>query len=130
GLQAVNPIMVIALAPGFAALWVRAGRRLSTPMKFTAAMLLVGGSYVVMTFAAAEASHGTRVSALWLVVTYLVQTAGELCLSPVGLSVTTKLAPKAFASQMIGLWYLAIAVGDAIGGQLTRLAGTVLSEPA
>src|SRR5437588_9170353 len=89
-LQAVNPIMVIALAPGFAALWVRAGRRLSTPMKFTAAMLLVGGSYVVMTFAAAEASHGTRVSALWLVVTYLVQTAGELCLSPVGLSVTTK----------------------------------------
>jgi proton-dependent oligopeptide transporter, POT family len=129
-LQAVNPIMVIALAPMFAALWVRAGRRLSTPMKFTAAMLLVGVSYVVMTFAAAEASHGARVSVLWLVVTYLVQTAGELCLSPVGLSVTTKLAPKAFASQMIGLWYLAIAVGDAIGGQLTRLAGTVLSEPA
>jgi POT family proton-dependent oligopeptide transporter len=129
-LQAINPIMVIALAPVFAALWVRAGRRLSTPLKFTAAMILVGISFVIMTFAAAEASHGVRVSALWLVVTYLVQTIGELCLSPVGLSVTTKLAPKAFASQMIGLWYLAVAVGDAIGGQMTRLAGTVLSEPA
>jgi POT family proton-dependent oligopeptide transporter len=99
-------------------------------VKFTAAMVLVGLSFVVMMFAAADASHGVRVSALWLVATYFVQTTGELCLSPVGLSVTTKLAPQAFAGQMIGLWYLAIAVGDAIGGQLTRLAGTVLSEPA
>jgi POT family proton-dependent oligopeptide transporter len=129
-LQAVNPIMVIALAPVFAALWLRAGDRLSTPLKFTAAMILVGVSYLIMMFAAAEATRGARISALWLVATYLVQTTGELCLSPVGLSVTTKLAPQAFAGQMIGLWYLAIAVGDAIGGQLTRLAGTVLSEPA
>jgi POT family proton-dependent oligopeptide transporter len=129
-LLATNPIMVIVLAPVFAAVWVRAGDRLSTPVKFTAAMVLVGLSFVVMMFAAADASHGVRVSALWLVATYFVQTTGELCLSPVGLSVTTKLAPQAFAGQMIGLWYLAIAVGDAIGGQLTRLAGTVLSEPA
>jgi len=128
-LQAVNPIMVIALAPVFAAIWVRAGDRLSTPLKFSVAMVLVGVSFVVMTFAAAEAAHGVKVSVLWLVVTYFVQTTGELCLSPVGLSVTTKLAPRAFASQMIGLWYLAIAVGDAIGGQMTRLAGTVMSEP-
>jgi proton-dependent oligopeptide transporter, POT family len=128
-LQAINPIMVIVLAPMFAALWVRAGTRLSTPLKFSVAMVLVGLSFVIMMFAAAEASHGVKVSLLWLVVTYLIQTAGELCLSPVGLSVTTKLAPKAFASQMIGLWYLAIAVGDAIGGQMTRLAGTVVSEP-
>ena len=128
-LQAINPIMVIVLAPVFAALWVRAGTRLSTPLKFSVAMVLVGLSFVIMMFAAAKASHGIKVSLLWLVVTYFIQTAGELCLSPVGLSVTTKLAPKAFASQMIGLWYLAIAVGDAIGGQMTRLAGTVISEP-
>jgi proton-dependent oligopeptide transporter, POT family len=128
-LQAINPIMVIALAPVFAAVWVRADR-LGTPLKFTAAMVLVGISFVVMTFAAAEAARGVKVSVLWLVVTYFVQTTGELCLSPVGLSVTTKLAPKAFASQMIGLWYLAIAVGDAVGGQMTRLAGTVVSEAA
>jgi POT family proton-dependent oligopeptide transporter len=129
-LQAINPIMVIVLAPMFAALWVRAGGRLSTPLKFSVAMVLCGLSFLIMALAAAEASHGVKVSVLWLVVTYLIQTAGELCLSPVGLSVTTKLAPKAFASQMIGVWYLAVAVGDAIGGQLTRLAGTVLSEPA
>jgi POT family proton-dependent oligopeptide transporter len=128
-LQAINPIMVIVLAPVFAALWVRTGSRLSTPLKFSVAMVLVGLSFVVMMFAAAEAAHGVKVSVLWLVVTYLVQTTGELCLSPVGLSVTTKLAPRAFASQMIGLWYLAVAVGDAVGGQMTRLAGTVLSEP-
>jgi POT family proton-dependent oligopeptide transporter len=129
-LQAVNPIMVILLAPVFAALWVRTGSRLSTPLKFSVAMVLVGLSFVIMMFAAAEAARGVKVSVLWLVVTYLIQTTGELCLSPVGLSVTTKLAPKAFASQMIGLWYLAVAVGDAVGGQMTRLAGTVLSEPA
>jgi POT family proton-dependent oligopeptide transporter len=129
-LLAINPIMVIVLAPLFATLWVRAGTRLSTPLKFSGAMVLVGLSFVIMMFAAAQASHGMKVSVLWLVVTYLIQTAGELCLSPVGLSVTTKLAPKAFASQMIGLWYLAVAVGDAIGGEMTRLAGTTLSEPA
>ncbi|MDN3355322.1 peptide MFS transporter [Actinomadura sp. DC4] len=129
-LQAINPIMVIVLAPLFAGLWVRTGPRLSTPLKFSVAMALCGLSFVIMALAAAEASHGAKVSVLWLVVTYLIQTAGELCLSPVGLSVTTKLAPKAFASQMIGVWYLAVAVGDAIGGQLTRLAGTALSEPA
>ena len=128
-LQAVNPVMVIALAPVAAALWVRAGRRLSTPLKFAAAMVLCGASFVIMMFAAARAAHGVRVTALWLVVTYLIQTAGELCLSPVGLSVTTKLAPRAFASQMIGVWFLAVAVGDAVGGQMTRLAGTVVSEP-
>lgn len=129
-LQAINPIMVIVLAPVFAALWVRAGARFSTPLKFSVAMVLCGLSFLIMSVAAARAGHGARVSVLWLVVTYLVQTAGELCLSPVGLSVTTKLAPKAFASQMIGLWYLAIAVGDAAGGELTRLAGTALSEAA
>jgi POT family proton-dependent oligopeptide transporter len=127
-LQAVNPIMVILLAPIFAALWVKAGTRLSTPLKFAAAMALCGVSIVIMMFAAAQAERGIKVTVLWLVVTYLIQTAGELCLSPVGLSVTTKLAPKAFASQMIGVWYLAVAVVDAVGGQLTRLAGTVLSE--
>jgi POT family proton-dependent oligopeptide transporter len=129
-LQAVNPIMVIVLAPIFAGLWVRAGPRLSTPLKFAVAMVLCGLSFVIMAFAAAKAVHGVRVSVLWLVATYLIQTAGELCLSPVGLSVTTKLAPKAFTSQMIGVWYLAVAVGDSLGGQMTRLAGTVLTESA
>lgn len=128
-LQSVNPILIMLLAPLFAALWVKVGTRVSTPLKFAVAMILVGLSFVVMTFAARAASGGVRVSVLWLVVTYLVQTAGELCLSPVGLSVTAKLAPRAFAGQMMGVWFLSVAVGDAIGGQLTRLPGTVLSQP-
>lgn len=128
-LQSVNPIMIMLLAPLFAALWIKAGDRVSTPLKFALGMVLCGLSFVVMAFASAAASGGVKVSILWLVLTYLVQTTGELCLSPVGLSVTTKLAPRAFASQMMGVWFLATAVGDAVGGQATRLSGTVLSQP-
>ncbi|MGH3391906.1 MAG: peptide MFS transporter, partial [Actinomadura sp.] len=128
-LQSVNPIMVLILAPVFAALWIKAGNRVSTPLKFSLGLALAGISFVVMSAAASAASGGVKVSVVWLLVTYLIQTAGELCLSPVGLSVTTKLAPAAFASQMMGVWFLATAVGDAIGGQLTRLSGTVLPEP-
>jgi len=61
------------------------------------------------------------VSPLWLCSVYLIQTVGELCLSPVGLSVTTKLAPAKFVSQMLGLWFLATATGDAVAGQTTKL---------
>ncbi|MCW2902401.1 MAG: hypothetical protein JWO67_4666 [Streptosporangiaceae bacterium] len=129
-LQSVNPVMVLLLAPAFAALWVRSGHRISTPVKFALGLALAGVSFLVMSLAAAGASGGARVSVGWLLLTYLVQTAGELCLSPVGLSVTAKLAPAAFAGQMMGVWYLATSVGDAIGGQLTRLSGTALSQPA
>jgi POT family proton-dependent oligopeptide transporter len=127
-LQSANPVMVLLLAPVFAGLWVRAGNRVTTPLKFSFGLALVGLSFVVMSAAAVAAAGGVKVSVLWLLVTYLIQTCGELCLSPVGLSVTTKLAPAAFASQMMGVWFLATAVGDAVGGQVTRLSGTVLSE--
>jgi POT family proton-dependent oligopeptide transporter len=129
-LQSVNPVMVLLLAPVFAGLWVRLGDRVSTALKFAIGLALAGASFVVMAIAATAASGGVRVSVLWLLVTYLIQTAGELSLYPVGLSVTTKLAPAAFASQMMGVWFLATAVGDAIGGQVTRLSGSVLSQPA
>jgi POT family proton-dependent oligopeptide transporter len=129
-LQSVNPVMVLLLAPLFAALWVRAGDRLSIPVKFSMGLALAGVSFLVMSMAALAASGAAKVSVGWLLLTYLVQTAGELCLSPVGLSATAKLAPAAFAGQMMGVWYLATSVGDAVGGQLTRLSGTVLSPPA
>jgi proton-dependent oligopeptide transporter, POT family len=128
-LQSANPVMVLILVPVFATLWVKAGNKVSTPLKFSFGLALVGLSFVVMSAAAGAASGGVKVSVLWLLVVYLIQTIGELCLSPVGLSVTTKLAPAAFASQMMGVWFLATAVGDAVGGQVTRLSGTVLSQP-
>jgi POT family proton-dependent oligopeptide transporter len=129
-LQSVNPVMVLLLAPVFAALWVRVGDRVSIPVKFAMGLTLAGVSFLVMSMAALAASGDTKVSVGWLLLTYLVQTAGELCLSPVGLSATAKLAPAAFAGQMMGVWYLATSVGDAVGGQLTRLSGTALTQPA
>ncbi|MER7760439.1 peptide MFS transporter [Streptomyces sp. NPDC097619] len=119
--QTIPSLFVIALAPLFASFWVRRGRRMSTPLKFGLALLLVGASFLVMSAAAAIASHGVRVSLMWLVGVYLIQVMGEMCLSPVGLSVTTKLAPRAFTNQMMGVWFLAAATGDGIGGQLPRL---------
>ncbi|WP_424216802.1 peptide MFS transporter (plasmid) [Streptomyces sp. BI20] len=123
--QSIPSLFVVALAPVFAAFWVRRGRRMSTPLKFGLALLLTGGSFVVMSGAAAIASHGVRVSLMWLVGVYVIQVMGELCLSPVGLSVTTKLAPRAFTNQMMGVWFLAAATGDAIGAQLPRLDAVI-----
>ncbi|MFF4880120.1 peptide MFS transporter [Micromonospora sp. NPDC000668] len=127
-LQSVNPILVIIGAPLFALLWLRVGHRVSTPVKFAVGLVLNGLSFVLMAAAAQAAVGGDQVSPWWLVAVFALQVAGELSLSPVGLSATTKLAPVKYASQMLGLWFLATAVGDAIGGQVARLADT-WSEP-
>ncbi|MBE1536163.1 peptide MFS transporter [Actinomadura algeriensis] len=119
--QNINPILIICFAAVFAWLWTtRWGRRVSTPQKFAFALVMVGLSFVVMSMAAADADGG-RVTIAWLVAVYLLQVFGELSLSPVGLSVTTRLAPHAFAGQMMGVWFLATAAGDAVGGQVARL---------
>jgi POT family proton-dependent oligopeptide transporter len=123
-LQSVNPILIIIGAPLAAWLWLRLGHRVSTPMKFAVGLVLNGLSFVLMAAAAQAAVGGDLVSPWWLVAVYAIQVAGELALSPVGLSATTKLAPVKYASQMMGLWFLATAVGDAIGGQVARLAET------
>ncbi|MFC7546563.1 peptide MFS transporter [Plantactinospora sp. GCM10030261] len=121
-LQSVNPILIIIAAPLFAVLWLKLGHRVSTPVKFSVGLVLNGLSFVLMAAAAQAAVGGGGVSPLWLVAVYAIQVSGELSLSPVGLSVTTKLAPVKYASQVMGLWFLATAVGDAIGGQVARLA--------
>ncbi|WP_431783482.1 peptide MFS transporter [Streptomyces chumphonensis] len=124
--QSVNPVYVIILAPVFAALWVRLAQRErepSAPVKFGLAMLLIGGSFGLMGLAGAAAagSETGRVTVFWLLGVYLVQTLGEMCLSPVGLSLSTKLAPREFVSQIMGLWFLATATGNALNGWVTRL---------
>ncbi|WP_428965480.1 peptide MFS transporter [Micromonospora fluostatini] len=123
-LQSVNPILIIIGAPLFALLWLRLGHRVGTPAKFAVGLVLNGLSFVLMAAAAQAAVGGDLVSPWWLVAVYAVQVAGELSLSPVGLSATSRLAPVKYASQMMGLWFLAVAVGDAIGGQVARLAVT------
>ncbi|MGI5272126.1 peptide MFS transporter [Nonomuraea sp. CA-218870] len=126
--QSFNPLFIMIFVPVFAALWVKLGNRVSTAQKFAFALVMVGLSFVIMAVAANLAQSG-RVSVWWLVLVYLVQVFGELALSPVGLSVTTKLAPVAFKGQMLGVWFIAVSVGDAVGGQTGRL-GQVMSEPA
>ncbi|MEU8249592.1 oligopeptide:H+ symporter [Nonomuraea sp. NPDC048916] len=126
--QSFNPLFIMIFVPVFASLWVKLGTRVSTPQKFAFALVMVGLSFVVMALAAALAETG-KVSVWWLVLVYLIQVFGELSLSPVGLSVTTKLAPRAFKGQMLGIWFIAVSVGDAVGGQTGRL-GHVMSEPA
>ncbi|GAA4154171.1 oligopeptide:H+ symporter [Actinomadura keratinilytica] len=123
--QNINPIMIICLSGFFAWLWLRLGDRVSIPQKFAFGLVMCGLSFAVMSAAAHAAAGGARVSLLWLVAVYLLQTVGELALSPVGLSVTVKLAPRAFAGQLLGVWFLAVACGDALGGQVARLQDVV-----
>jgi proton-dependent oligopeptide transporter, POT family len=121
----VNPVFILALAPVFAWLWVRLGdRQPRTPVKFSIGLLLVALSMVVMVLAASAASDGS-VSPLWLVAVYFIQTAGELTLSPVGLSASTKLAPRDAVGTTMGIWFLSTSVGDVIGGQVARLYDAV-----
>jgi POT family proton-dependent oligopeptide transporter len=88
-------------------------------------MVVIGASFFLLVLASRATGPGGRVSPLWLLTVYVVQTVAELLLSPVGLSVTTKLAPAAFKSQTVGLWFLATAAGQGIGAQVVALYGRV-----
>ncbi|KUJ66704.1 amino acid transporter [Streptomyces albus subsp. albus] len=113
--QSVNPLWVMALAPVFAWMWMalsRRNREPNTTVKFAMALVLIGASFFVFIVPMGMAGGGNTVSPMWLISIYMIQTMGELCLSPVGLSVTTKMAPAKYASQMMGVWFLAVTAGD------------------
>lgn len=120
--QSINSLFIIILAPVFAAIWTGLGKRgldLSSPVKFALGLLLAGVGFFVMIFAAnsvVSSGGALKVSAMWLTASYFFQTVGELCLSPVGLSSMTKLSPRRYVGQMMGIWFLASAVGNLIGG--------------
>ena len=122
--QSVNPLMIILFAPMFAALWVGLAKRggdLSAPAKFSLGLFLAGLGFVIMIFAAkaiVESGGTVLVSPWWLVGSYFFQSIGELCLSPVGLSSMTKLSPRKYVGQMMGIWFLASALGNLIGGRV------------
>jgi POT family proton-dependent oligopeptide transporter len=117
--QSLNPLLIFVLAPLFAWIWARLGsRQPSTPVKFAIGLLGVGIGFVILVPAARQAALGVRVSPGWLTATYIVHTIGELCLSPVGLSAMTKLAPARIVSLMMGVWFLGASVGNYIGGNL------------
>ncbi len=121
-LQSINSLFVILFAPVFAWVWISLGRKglnPSSPAKFTFGLLFAGLGFLVMMQAANMVLDGgglVKVSMMWLTVSYLLQTLGELSLSPVGLSSMTKLAPQKFSGQMMGVWFMAAALGNLVAG--------------
>jgi POT family proton-dependent oligopeptide transporter len=127
-LQSVNSAIILATAPLFAWMWTalaRRGREPSTPVKMGAALLLMGLGFVVMVGGARASEGGVLVSPAWLVVTYALHTFGELCLSPIGLSTVTKLAPVKFTSLLMGLWFFSTAIAEFLAGHLASLSDRV-----
>ncbi|MDN4495208.1 peptide MFS transporter [Ureibacillus aquaedulcis] len=120
--QSLNPLFIIIFAPVFAWLWLKLGsRQPSTPKKFAISLFFAGASFLVMIIPATISGGTELVSPWWLVLSFFLVVVGELLLSPVGLSATTKLAPAAFAAQTMSLWFLTSAAAQAINAQLVRI---------
>ncbi|MFB4274446.1 MULTISPECIES: peptide MFS transporter [unclassified Nonomuraea] len=126
--QSLHPGFILLLAPLYAWFWVRKGQHIGTSAKFAVGLLMMGASFVVMAFAALGAAGGAKVSMTFLVVVYLLQVAGELALAPPGMSALSQAAPRAYVSQMMGVWWLFAALGVGLGGQLARIS-TVIPQP-
>ena len=121
-LQSLDSLFVIILAGVFAALWIALGKRDRDPpvaAKFGVALLLLGVGFLVMYVAAQHVLAGHLVLPTWLVCTYFLHVCGEMCLSPVGLSNMSKLVPPRFVGQAMGMWFLSLALGGNLAGQLT-----------
>src|SRR6202049_4529079 len=117
--QSLNSFFIFIFAPFFAWAWVAlAARNLnpSAPAKFAIGVMLMGSGFLVMAAAAAIVAGGAKVLPYWLILTYMLHTLGEVCLSPVGLSYYTKLSPKRFVGQMMGMWFLALSLGNLAAG--------------
>lgn len=120
--QTINPLLIVTLAPSFSLLWNRldSGRfRTSTPTKMALGMIILGLGFMVMYTGQKLAGDG-KVSPMWLTVVYFIHTVGELCLSPIGLSMVTKLAPPRVVSLAMGLWMGSSAVANYLAGTLEK----------
>jgi POT family proton-dependent oligopeptide transporter len=118
-LQSVNPVFIILLAPVFGSLWTWLAHRKvnpSIPTKFALGLLALAGGFFVIAWGSANATAENPTTPVWLIVTYFLHTCGELALSPVGLSSMTKLAPRGRVGQMMGIWFIAGALGNLVAG--------------
>jgi len=123
--QSINPIYIVVLGPLFAWLWTALGKRglePSTPAKFGLGLIQVGLSFLVLVWGA-EMMGGLKVAAILVFLLYLLQTTGELCLSPVGLSAMNRLAPRYMASLIMGAWFFATAGGEFVAGKIGEAIG-------
>ncbi|USN98355.1 MAG: peptide MFS transporter [Phycisphaeraceae bacterium] len=134
--QSVNALTIVACAPIFSWLWIFLAKHKadpSTPMKFAFGLWLLGLSFIAMVFGAIDAK-GHLAGPQWLLISYIVVTWGELCLSPVGLSMVTKLAPQRLQSLMMGVWFLSMAGSNFLAGWIAAFSTQFLpgenGEPA
>ncbi|HNT98975.1 MAG TPA: oligopeptide:H+ symporter, partial [Elusimicrobiales bacterium] len=117
--QSLNPLFIVLLAPFFSNMWIKLaekGKEPSSPIKFAMGLGLLAFGFVILIAAAAAYQQSGPVSVFWLVGAYFFHTLGELCLSPVGLSLVTKLAPVQFGSLMMGVWFLSSVAAGFVGG--------------
>lgn len=122
--QALNPVFIVSMGVPFSLLWIWLSKKNNnprTPYKFGFGLVLVGIGFLLMIIAQGKANQGIMVSPLWLIGVYFLHTAGELCISPVGLSLITKLAPQRIVSVMMGLWMGSIALGNYLAGTLEAI---------
>jgi len=130
--QSLNALYILIFAPFFSALWINLGRRNldpSIPFKFALGFLQLGIGFGFMWFAATLIQDGDQVLPTWLLLTYLFHTTGELCLSPIGLSATSKLAPRSYYSQMMGMWFFGAALGNLLAGLIAgEFSGDSIAE--
>ncbi len=139
--QSINPIAIIVFAPVFAWIWTKLGnnnKEPNTPMKMALGLFLLSLGFIVLVIGSKIADTGAKVSPFWLIAAYTLHTFGELSLSPIGLSMVTKLSPARFASLLMGVWFLANAAANWLAGMLstfypepgytTSILGFVISD--
>jgi len=122
--QSINPLAIIILAPMFTMLWGKLARmnmEPSSPLKMAMGLGLVGLGYVIIAYAVHGVDSSTKIAMFWLFALYIVHTMGELCLSPIGLSMVSKLAPLRLSSLLMGTWFLANAAANKFAGTLSAL---------
>lgn len=125
--QSLNPLFIVILAPLYSILWVKLGRyNPPTVLKFAIGVILAGISYLIMVVPLS--AEATLINPFWLVASFLIVTLGELCISPIGLSTTTKLAPEAFTAQMMSIWFLSNAMAQGLNAQMVKVYTLISSN--
>jgi POT family proton-dependent oligopeptide transporter len=125
--QSINAFFIITLAPLFNILWLTLAKRgwePSTPTKFALSLIQLGLGFLLLVYGAGLATDPTQVAVLWIVLLYLLHTTGELCISPVGLSMTSKLSVPSVVGMMMGCWFLASAAGNYVSGTIAAMTGS------
>jgi proton-dependent oligopeptide transporter, POT family len=123
--QIFNPLFIVALAPLFSVMWIWLGKRgwePGIPVKFAIALILAGAGFLALVAGGGVADSNYKVALIWLVLAYLLHSIGELCLSPVGLSMVTKLSMPSVVGMMMGTWFLSISMAQYVGGAITQSA--------